>query len=78
MERPALVSPSEARICVDRQCELAGANRDSVYRLDKVGKQLSHGENEANLALIKQLVKLHGMVRDGHWTLPARSDFSRV
>ena len=60
MERTALVSRSETRICVKRQCELAWANRSSVYRRDKEeGKNLSHGENAANLSLMKQLDKLH-------------------
>ena len=60
MERIALVSRSETRICVKRQCELAGANRSSVYRRDKEeGKNLSHGENAANLSLMRQLDELH-------------------
>ena len=59
-ERTALVSRSETRICVKRQCELVGANRSSVYRGDKEeGKELSHGENAANLSLMRQLDELH-------------------
>lgn len=59
-ERTALVSLSERQICVKRQCELAGANRSSVYRCAKEeGKQLSHGKNEANLTLKRQLDELY-------------------
>lgn len=59
-ERTALVSRSETRICVKRQCELVEANRSSVYRRDKEeGKELSHGENAENLSLMRQLDELH-------------------
>lgn len=58
--RIALVSKDNTELSVKRQCELARVNRSSVYRRDeREEKNLSHGESEENLRLMRRLDELH-------------------
>ena len=64
-ERVRLVETDNEAISIQRQCQLLQVNRSSVYRLHVKGKEetdgqdLTHGESQENLELMRRLDELH-------------------
>lgn len=64
-ERVRLVETDNEAISIQRQCRLLQVNRSSVYRFhakwkgEADGQDLTHGESQENLALMRRLDELH-------------------
>lgn len=75
-ERIALVSQTNNKISVKRQCQLAGVNRSSVYRKQNLEEtDPNHGESSENLEIMLIIDQMH--LKKPSWGYRKMTDYLR-
>jgi putative transposase len=75
-ERIALVSQTNNKISVKRQCQLAGVNRSSVYRKQNLEEtDPNHGESLENLEIMLIIDQMH--LKKPSWGYRKMTDYLR-